>query len=1198
MSQPKQLNSYTFHITFYDLAFLGAIFIGFFLALQLGFATRINRAANRLLALALAVIVLQMVWVLGVDIHLGNYFPHWSRLPMQFSLAFGPLIYFYVHKITQPEYKFRAKDLLHFGPLLVELGAQLLEVKESIKTGAATYDTPIFRQLNPALQLLAFVSVITYLYLSHRLIQDFYRRLRPVLMDRPRFAFRRLDRALLLLGLFCALLLFSATFSLTVAFVLIGMAAEVMLKLDSSVQLAMPITDRSDAKEKGRRLKEAVAANRLYEDAELTLTTLAVKLMMHPHDLSRIINMGLEKNFSDFINEFRVREVARKMQDSAYDRLTLLGIAYESGFNSQRTFNRVFKEMTGKTPVEYKNCLKKESPNDKLATFSRVRPVILRSESPPKWAHEKLNRNYMFRNYFKIAWRNLANQKVLTFINVSGLSVGIAFFTLFLLYSVNELSFDRFHKNGKDIYRVYESTKATDGNSENSVSTPMPLGPAMQKDFPDVVNYVRIKQLPIESFMRSNNGDLRGLHLTFADPQIFSVFTFPLKYGNPSTALNELKNLVLTESKAKELFGTANVIGRTIQLKFGDNFLPFIITAVAKDIPANSSIRFDVLGSFAFFQATPIGAQLNAWYVTAFPTYIQLLHGSKLPNDAQRLALFHQRYNPVDKTQAKAQPQITYGLQPIRSIHTDTELNDESVVESIDPKTIWIILGIAAGILLIACINFTTLAIGRSAGRSKEIGVRKVIGAERKQLIFQFLSEALLLSAISTSLGLVLTATLLPYFNQLAGRDLHFSFLLYPQMSWLLIGLFLIVSLLSGSYPAIILSGFNTLEVLKNKLRIGGSNLFTKSLVTCQFALSIGLIIATIIILQQTKYMMGRNPGFNKENVVMVDVSQIDVKKVYPIFKQAALSQTGIIGVASAGAGLGEGTDIETHGFKYQGVHKSIYEYSIDPNYIKVLGMKLVAGRNFDSSIANDSTNSVIINEAMVNDFGWTLNNAIGQRIKGYTDTKAPIVIGVVKNFNFQPLRESVQPQLFNNFSGSLPQKLFIRIKPGNIAPILSGLQQIWSKFVPGVPFEYTFVDENLDNFYKAEQRWSIIVGWAGGISIFLASMGLFGLTALAGVNRLKEIGIRKVLGASVLTIMKLLTKDFLKMVTIALLIASPIALYFMDMWLQAYPYRINISAWVFAITGLAALSIVYITVGFQAVKAAFANPIKSLRSE
>jgi putative ABC transport system permease protein len=804
----------------------------------------------------------------------------------------------------------------------------------------------------------------------------------------------------------------------------------------------------------------------------------------------------------------------------------------------------------------------------------------------------------MFKNYFKTAWRNLLRQKMLAFINIFGLSTGIAFFILLLLYSVNELSFDRFHKNEKNIYCVYDYEKGLDGSSQYSASVAMPLGPTIKKDMPDVINYVRLKQLPSESYVRVDH-EVRGVTLSFTDPQFFSVFTFSLKYGNASNALRGLNDLVVTSSKAKELFGTDNVIGKTVQLKIFDDFQPFIISAVAEDMPANSSIRFDVMGSFTFFETTKFGVMFNNWYTTAFRTFVQLRAGSSLPGDANRLAAFHHTYNEDDATiTKKTKSLVTYGLLPLRSIHTDTRINEITETETIDPKTIWIILGIAAAILLIACINFTTLAIGRSAGRGKEVGVRKVIGAERSQLIFQFLSEAFLLSILSTIIGLLLAKLLLLYFNQFAGRNLQFSFSLYPEMGWLIIGIVVVVAILSGSYPALLLSKFKPIEVLKNKIRLGGSNLFTRSLVTLQFTLSIGLIVSTIVILQQTKYLTSKNPGFNKENVVIIDEEQTNSKKNYPLFKQALSSNTSIINVASSETGLGEGAEFQDHGFMYNGAHKTIYEYLIDPDYINVLGMQLIAGRDFNAAIADDTATSVIINEAMMNEFGWTLNNVIGQQIKGYTNTKTPVVIGVVKNFNFKSLTEKIQPQLFHQFSGHRAQKLFVRIKSGNPSPVILAMQKTWSSIVPDVPFKYSFLDDDLDNFYKSEKRWSSIVGWAGAVSILLACLGLFGLAALAAVNRVKEIGIRKVMGASMSNIVTLLSKDFLKLIVIALIIASPVAWYFMNKWLQSFAYRINIGWEVFFLSGSFAIAIALITISFQAIKTAVSNPVKSLRTE
>ena len=332
--------------------------------------------------------------------------------------------------------------------------------------------------------------------------------------------------------------------------------------------------------------------------------------------------------------------------------------------------------------------------------------------------------------------------------------------------------------------------------------------------------------------------------------------------------------------------------------------------------------------------------------------------------------------------------------------------------------------------MLIACINFTTLAIGRSARRAKEVGIRKVIGGERRQLIVQFLSEAILLTIISAVLGLLLAKLLLPYFNDLSGRELHFSFALYPEMIWMMGGLILLVGILAGSYPALILSGFKPIEVLKSKIRLSGSNIFTRSLVTVQFALSIGLIICTMIILQQTRFMSSKNPGFNKENIVVVDASETKTKEIYPLFKQALSSRADIAGIAGAELGLGEDGGWSRSGFEYNGKHKEVFEYFVDPDFIPVMSMQLLAGRNFDPKIADDTVTSIIVNEAMVKDFGWTINNAVGQQIKGYMETKTPVVIGVVKNFHFQPFKEEVKPQMFHQYADYAPFKFFVRVRP------------------------------------------------------------------------------------------------------------------------------------------------------------------------
>jgi len=804
----------------------------------------------------------------------------------------------------------------------------------------------------------------------------------------------------------------------------------------------------------------------------------------------------------------------------------------------------------------------------------------------------------MLLNFLKIAVRNLTRQKSLAFINIFGLSLGIACFILLLLYSLNELSFDRFHSNERNIFAMYELRSGTDGNDQYDVAMALPMAPTFKKDFPDVVDFVRVKKSD-EGMLVHFGNESRHLKIALADPGFFKFFNFPLESGSPENVLKDVNSMVLSSTTAREFFGNSNPIGKTIEVQVGPSFRPFVISAIANDQPSNSSIQFEALANLDFLQTTPMGEMMNHWYVSAFRTYIQLRPGSQLPHQLAKLEDFHHRYNDDGSTiNKKTKKLITYGMAPIRSIHTDTRLDGMAEVSSINPTTIWIILAIATAVLLIACINFTTLAIGRSARRGKEVGVRKVAGAGKSQLIFQFLAESFLLSLLSMTIGFFLAKILLPQFNQLAGRSLEFSTIQYPELIWLLIALIFLVTLLSGGYPALLLSNFKLNEVLKNKIRMGGSNFFTRSLVTLQFALSIGLIISTIIILQQTKHLSDTYPGFNKQNVVVVDASDAGRTRFISLFKQRLAGNRDILGISASGASLGEGSDIDNHGFMYRNVHKKINEYAVDPDYMKVLGMQLVAGRNFDPTIGTDSTEAVIINEAMMNDFGWTTQNVIGQKVEGYTNDFSPVVIGVVKNFNFKSLSREIEPQLFHQFPQRGTKAIFVRLVPGNPSAAIAEIGRVWSQLVPGSPFTYNFLDEKLDSFYRSERRWSRIIGWAGGISILLACLGLFGLTALAAVNRVKEIGVRKVLGASVADITALLSKDFLKLVVLALLIASPIAWFFMGRWLETFAYRIHISWLVIALTGMAVIAIALLTTSFQTIKAAMTNPVKNLRDE
>jgi putative ABC transport system permease protein len=519
---------------------------------------------------------------------------------------------------------------------------------------------------------------------------------------------------------------------------------------------------------------------------------------------------------------------------------------------------------------------------------------------------------------------------------------------------------------------------------------------------------------------------------------------------------------------------------------------------------------------------------------------------------------------------------------------------------SVNSKNILILISFAGCVLLIACMNFIILAIGRSAGRSKEVGVRKIIGSRRKQLAFQFLAESFLLTIFSAVLGVGIAQTLLPLFNELSGGSLVFSFSAYPEMIILLLGTVLFAGLLAGSYPALVLSGLKPVEVLKNTVKISGSNFFTKSLVTFQFVLSVTLIIATIIILEQLSFMRSKDLGFQKENVVMIPSQGTDTEKIYPLLKEKLLVHTAVTGVSASAVGLGAGEGQMGRAYDFNNKRQGVIEYPVDHDFLKVLEISLVAGRNFDRDIASDTVTSIIVNESLVkNALNTTPEKALGMSLQNSDgDQVARIIIGVVKDFHYEDLTRLVRPQLFFQPSVFKPNNFFVRINSGDPANTLAMLQTTWKSIVPELPFQYSFLDQKFADFYKAEERWSNIIGLAGNICIFLAGLGLFGLASLAIANRTKEIGIRKVLGASLINVVSLLCSDFVKLVIIAIVIASPIAWYAMNQWLQDFAYKIEIKWWMFVVTGVLAITMALLTVSIQAIKAALTNPVKSLKSE
>ncbi|MGZ3872160.1 MAG: ABC transporter permease [Mucilaginibacter sp.] len=1222
------MTPYAFHINLYDLLFLGAIFTGLTLSVLLWLTKRVNQLANRLLALALATIVLWMAWLLGIDIGLGAYFPRWSWLPLQFSLATGPLIYCYVLKMTLPDYVFRWKDLLHFIPLLLQQGILLLTIRESIRTGAATYDTQMFQQLNPVLQGMAFISVILYLYESFRLIERFYQRLKfNELSDRYRYELRWLRRLLMGFGLLWVLWIpyiavdyfyyhnqlgIHACYPLylLLAVMMIRIAAAAFLKATAAMPVQAHHISRSlppaALKQKGSWLKKAMEAGLYYQDAELSLASLAEKLGIHPHELSRIINVALKKNFNDFINEYRIREVKLKMQDPAYDRLTLLGIAYDSGFNSKSTFNRTFRQITGNSPAEYKSDLKKGGPSYHLRPYHPAAALISNQQTTPVWVHEKLKRNYMFRNYLKIAVRQLRRQKMYAAIKIGGFAFSIAACLLIALYIHNELSYDRSYPDANRIFRIV-MVYTDNGSVGKGPEWPAPLAKTLKKDFPQVESSGRL--MP-NTLMGAGTAEVRRADqaentyeegITFADPAILDIFKLPMVYGDRAHALSSPRTVVLSRRKADKYFPGQNPVGRVMYFN-NDKTRPYTVGGVIENFPATSHLQYDFIATLAgmeFWQG-----EQNAWGNFNYPTYVLLKAGTDAKAFEQKMTadMVKNYFLPTIKKGGAKNPEqeaakIHMTLQPV----VDINLHSYDIRDGLshgDIRFVWLFGGVAAFILIIACINFVNLATAKSANRAKEVGLRKVVGSHRGSLIRQFLTESLLYSCLSFIIGLLLAWLLLPYFNTLASKTLSM-----PWGEWWLLPVILIsavvIGIIAGLYPAFYLSAFRPVQVLKGTLSIGSKgSVLRNSLVVFQFTASIVLIIGTIVIYNQMHYILNQKVGFDKDHVVIVQGANTLGERNIKSFKNelqkiASVKSASISDYLPIYAGTkrnGGPFFIDGRTTLDAGVNGQFWQ--IDDTYLKTLGMKLVEGRNFSYERSDDTAGkTVIINQTLAKKLN--LKKTVGSRIVNggvYT------VIGVVEDFNFDSMHEHIAPLALH--FGISPSLMSIKISGTDIKNTLRSIAATWRTFAPDQPIRYTFMDESFANMYADVKRMGRIFTTFALLAIIIACLGLFALSAFIAEQRSKEIGIRKVLGASVRGITTLLSFDFVKLVFLAILIASPTAWWGVYKWLQGFAYHVPVQWWIFAAAGLAAILIALITVSFQSIKAALSNPVDSLKAE
>jgi putative ABC transport system permease protein len=797
----------------------------------------------------------------------------------------------------------------------------------------------------------------------------------------------------------------------------------------------------------------------------------------------------------------------------------------------------------------------------------------------------------MFRNYLKTAIRALLRYRVYSFINIAGLGLGLACAMLIILFVKDELSFDRFHRQVSQIYRVDRHVVRDNGSSDNSGYSGYIQGPRFAAEVPEVKGFVRLQQSSDDIRI---GAEIRYQPISFADSNFFSVFSFPLLHGDPKTCLLSAHTAVITEDIARRQFGTTDAVGKAIFLKDGDVFTPYAVAGVAKNCPENSSIKFEILLPLKTDQATASN-NMN-WFDFFLNTFVVLRPGADVKKvdakiqkafeaDAgESIKMIKQKYNIKELG-------LSYFLQPMTDIHLSTIVHaGDGLSDGGNPAASYILSGIALFILLIACINFVNLTVARSLKRTKEIGIRKVIGGNRRQLIVQFLGESFLLCFGAFVLALLIASAVLPLFNEVSGKALSLSYL---ADRWLIAGyiaLFLMTGLLAGVYPALVLSNYKPVQTLYGRFALAGKNYLQKGLVVLQFALASFLIIATLTIFSQFKYLTSQKLGYDDANLVTVGKYGM-TRGEAGLFAAALSSDPGILGVA-----LGNGDYSGNTVIVNANDNVTMDQETIDENYLSLLKIPLVRGRNFSPAFPSDSTHSVLVNESFAKQAGW--KDPIGQQVT-FIETKQKFtVIGVVQDYHFRPLTEKIGPQLFMMTAGNDYGMLYIKIRPGSETASLHVIRDAFKKVFPLSSFAYSFKDQ--DNFknYQSEQKWKQILFFSAILTIFISCIGLFGLSVLSGERRTKEIGIRKVLGASVGSVVSTLSKDFLRLVLLSLVIAIPAAWFAANKWLQNYPYRISLSWGLFAAAGLLVVGVALLTVSFQAIKAALANPADSLRTE
>lgn len=800
----------------------------------------------------------------------------------------------------------------------------------------------------------------------------------------------------------------------------------------------------------------------------------------------------------------------------------------------------------------------------------------------------------MIKNYFKTAWRNLWRNKVFSGINILGLSIGLACCILMFLFLQQELTYDKFNVNAKNIYRITSIPAEAKDKKELAV-TPAPWAPLMKKDYPEIKEYVRL--LRDEKMVVGQKGEQHFYEkdILYVDSTFFNVFSVELERGDVKNALERPNSIILTKEAAQKYFGDVDPIGKTLEVNSFVGAVDVEVTAIAKKIPASSHFHFSALISMQ-----TLGDMSNFWSYHMFQSYVLLNEKPSAKEAEKKFIDFNNKYI-VNNPQADGKQDIY--LQPLTDIHLHSKMTGEIGVNS-DIAYVYVFAGVAIFILLIACFNFTNLSTARSLSRAKEVGLRKVVGAERSQVVKQFLGEAGFFAMISLVIALGIAYLVLPVFNQLSERELSLDLNRNLSLVIMLFLLVLFVGLLAGIYPAVILSSFKPVEVLKGKLFKTGKKIsFGRVLVTLQFVVSIVLIAATILVNQQLKFLQNKKLGFDKDNVVVLTLPKnLDTTRL-ETFKAALINNPGIRAVAASQSIPGPLIPVNQVNDGNADLSKALSMQMLftDIDFVRTMNMKIIAGRDFSKDHPTDRTEGFILNEEAVKKTGWrSPSDAIGKTFQWVLPNavlKSGKVIGVVQDFNITPLKTAVQPLVMH----VLPirfQYLYVRFDQSKAENVVSTIEKTFNQFYAKQSFEYSFLDDTLAMMYKSERKLGTIFSYFAFLAISIACLGILGLSLYSIQQRVKEIGIRKVIGASVPGITTLLVKEFVQPVFIATVIAVPIVWYGMNKWLEDFAYRITISWWVFAVAGILTLMIAILTVSLQAIKAAVANPIKSLRTE